>query len=315
MKTTISVLIRLLITALILTILFFKIDFSKVLGTIKTCNISLFSFSFLLFVSLYYLGLWRWQMLLSALKLQAPFKKIISAFSGGLFFNLFLPSTIGGDVARIYSLISHTGEGGKVAATVVVDRLSGFLALTFISILSILIGGHLVESKSVVIIVGLIALIFIAITLLMFSKRASKALCLIFNFFHLKKIEDIWIKISIALNLFRGDKILLFKNFLISLIIQGLNVVVIYLIALSLGVKTGLIYFFIIVPIIGVISTLPITIGGLGLRDASSILFYSKIGIPSNIAFSISLISFFFCTFVGIAGGIVYALTLRTRRI
>lgn len=315
MKTIISVLIRIIITALILTLLFLKINFGQVLAAIKSCNLYLFSSAFLLFACLYYFGLWRWQMLLTALKLRPPLKKIISAFSGGLFFNLFLPSTIGGDVARIYSLISHTGEGGKVAATVIVDRLSGFLALTFISVLSILIGGHLVDSKSVVIIVGLIALIFIVITLFMFSKRSSKSLALIFKFFRLTRIENIWIKISTALSLFRGDKILLFKNFLISLIIQGLNVVVIYLIALSLGVKTGMIYFFIIVPIIAVISTLPITIGGLGLRDASSILFYSKIGIPSNIAFSISLFSFFFVTFAGIAGGIIYALTLHTRRI
>ncbi|MEW6009372.1 MAG: lysylphosphatidylglycerol synthase transmembrane domain-containing protein [Candidatus Omnitrophota bacterium] len=315
MKTFFSVLIRLIITALILVVLFLKINFTQVFSTIKSCNLSLFTIAFLLFICLYFLGLWRWQMLLFSLKLHPPFKKIISAFSGGLFFNLFLPSTIGGDVARIYSLLSHTGEGGKVAATVIVDRLSGFLALTFISILSIIVGGRLIQSKSVIIIVVAIALTFTIITLLMFSRRTSKAFSSVFKFFHLERIENIWKRIFDALSLFRGNKMLLFKNFLISLIIQGSNVLAIYLIALSLGVKTGLIYFFIIVPIIAVISTLPITIGGLGLRDASSVLFFSKIGISSNIAFSISLISFFFVTFVGIAGGIIYAFSLHSRRL
>lgn len=315
MKPIISVLIRLFVTALILAFLFFKINFSQVITAITGCRKDIFLLALLLFFSTYYLGLLRWRMLLHALDLKPPFKRIVTAFSGGLFFNLTLPSTIGGDVARVYSLFSHTGEGSKVAATVILDRLSGFLALTCIAIVSLLIGYHLIESSAVIIVTTITAGVFFTLSLILFSRRAAKVVSFILIKLHLKRIENVWSKITEALNLFRNKKLLLLENFIISCLIQVSIVVATYLSALSVGVDSRMIYFFIVVPVIGVISTLPITIGGLGLRDASSVFFFAKIGIPSDLAFSVSLISFFFVTIIGVAGGIIYAFTLHTRRL
>jgi uncharacterized protein (TIRG00374 family) len=315
LKPIISLIIRLAVTVLILALLFFKINFSQVIGAIASCDKPLLTWAFLLFASTYYLGLLRWRMFLHGLGLEPPFKKIVSAFSGGLFFNLTLPSTIGGDVARVYSLFSHTGEGSKIAATVILDRLSGFLALTCIAIVSVCYGYRFIESTAIITVTALTAGVFSVITLILFSRRSAKVFSELLSFFHLKKAEGIWLKVSSAINIFRDKKRLLFKNFLISCIIQSSIVIATYLVALSVGAQSRMIYFFVIVPVIGVISTLPITIGGLGLRDASSILFFSKIGIPSNIAFSISLISFSFVTILGVIGGLVYAFTLHTRRL
>ncbi len=315
MKKIASLLIRLLVTSLILTVLFLKINFRQVSSTIATCNFSLFSLAFLIFISCYYLGLLRWQMLLHALDLKPPLRKIVIAFSGGLFFNLVMPSTIGGDVARTYTLFSHTKEGGKVAATVILDRLSGFLALNFIAILSLAFGWRFIDSKLVVLSIAIMTSTFSIIVMLLFSRRASNKLCSLLNFFKLHKVISLWMKVFNAILLFRQKKVVLLKNFIVSILIQGSSVLVFYLIAVSLGAQTRLLYFLILVPIIGAISTLPITIGGLGLRDASTILFFSKVGIAANIALATSLISFFFTTAVGVLGGIIYVLTLHTRRL
>jgi len=254
-------------------------------------------------------------MLLHALELRPPLSRIVTAFSGGLFFNMILPSTIGGDVARAYSLFSHTKEASKIVATVILDRLSGFLAVTFIAILSYAFGHSYINSPLIGWIILFIASIFIFISLLLFSRYISEKFCAFLRLLRLKKIEAVWLKIFNALSLFRDKKGVLFRNFLISLLIQGTLVIIFYLIALSLRANTKVIYFFVIVPIIQVISTIPITIGGLGLRDASAVLFFSKVFIPSEIAVSISLISFLFLVIVGVAGGIVYVLTLHTRRL
>lgn len=315
MKKFGSLLIRLFVTSLILTVLFLKINFRQVFSTISTCNFVLFSFAFLIFISTYYLGLFRWQMLLHALDLKPPLKKITIAFSGGLFFNLVMPSTIGGDVARTYTLFSHTKEGGKVAATVILDRLSGFLALNFIAILSLAFGWRFIDSPLVILSIAIMTSIFSLIVVLLFSRRASNKLCFLFNLFKLHKVTSLWMKVFNAIMLFRQKKSVLLKNFIVSVLIQGSSALVFYFVAVSLGAQTRLIYFFILVPIIGAISTLPITIGGLGLRDASSILFLSKVGIAANIALATSLISFFFTTIVGVLGGIIYVLTLHTRRL
>lgn len=315
MKRITSLLIRLVVTSLILAVLFLKINFRLVFSTIASCDLVLFVFSFLIFLFTYYLGLFRWQILLHGLDLKPPLKKITIAFSGGLFFNLIMPSTIGGDVARTYTLFSHTKEGGKVAATVILDRLTGFLALNFIAILALVCGSRYINNQMVIISIVIMTLAFTSIAMILFSRRASKKLCSLFDFLHLHKITLLWMKVFSAISLFRQKKGLLIKAFIVSIFIQTFSVIVTYLITISLGAQAKMLYFFILVPIIGAISTLPVTIGGLGLRDASSVLFFSKIGITANIALATSLITFFFSTAVGVLGGIIYVLTLRTRRL
>lgn len=227
---------------------------------------------------------------------------------------MILPSTVGGDIARAHSLFSHTKEASKIVATVMLDRLSGFLALTFIAILSFIFGCRYLDSPLVGWVILFIAFLFVFISLLLFSRRVSNKFSALLKFFRLHRIEEVWLKIFGAISLFKDKKDILFKNFLLSLLIQGFIPLVFYFIALSLGLNTKVIYFFIIVPIVSVISTIPITIAGLGLRDASAILFFSKVGVAQDIAFSLSLISFFFVITLGVIGGIVYAFTLHTKR-
>jgi hypothetical protein len=89
-----------------------------------------------------------------------------------------------------------------------------------------------------------------------------------------------------------------------------------YLIAASMGLKLKLIYFFVYIPIIGAVSMLPISIGGLGLRDAITIYFFGKAGVAKDLAFAMSLVNFSFILITGIAGGLIYyVFTVRNRRL
>jgi hypothetical protein len=66
-------------------------------------------------------------------------------------------------------------------------------------------------------------------------------------------------------------------------------------------------------PIIGAITLLPISIGGLGVRENLSVLFLAKIGISQNPAAAISLINFFFILIYGAIGGLIYVLAVHHR--
>jgi hypothetical protein len=100
-----------------------------------------------------------------------------------------------------------------------------------------------------------------------------------------------------------------------SLLVQIVSPLISFVIALSLGIKINIIYFFIFLPIIGAITLLPISIGGLGLRDATTIFFFAKAGVSKDLAFAMSLISFFFLLVYGAIGGLIYVLTVHHRRI
>jgi len=76
-----------------------------------------------------------------------------------------------------------------------------------------------------------------------------------------------------------------------------------------------MIYFFIFLPVIGAITLLPISLGGLGLRDATTIFFFAKIGVGKDLAFAMSLLSFSFLLFYGSIAGLIYFITVNHRKL
>jgi uncharacterized protein (TIRG00374 family) len=117
------------------------------------------------------------------------------------------------------------------------------------------------------------------------------------------------------LHTFRHRKDVIIKNVILSMFIQAVPPLTFYIIAASLGLKVSFGYFFIFLPIIGAITLLPISIGGLGLRDASTIIFFAKVGVAKDMAFAMSLLNFSFILIYGAIGGLIYVSTFRHRRV
>jgi hypothetical protein len=102
---------------------------------------------------------------------------------------------------------------------------------------------------------------------------------------------------------------------LLSILIQIASPVVFLLVGCALGIEAPGVYYFIIFPIVSAITMLPISIGGLGVRDALTVYFFSQIGVTRDLAFAMSLVSFFFICAWGAVGGLIYVLTVRHRRL
>jgi len=117
------------------------------------------------------------------------------------------------------------------------------------------------------------------------------------------------------IHIFRYNKRMILNNLIISFIIQTLSPISFYFIAKSIGLDLNIVYFFVFLPVIGAITLLPISIGGLGLRDATTIFFFAKVGVSKDLSFAMSLLSFAFILIYGVLGGIIYVLTVRHRRI
>jgi uncharacterized membrane protein YbhN (UPF0104 family) len=85
-------------------------------------------------------------------------------------------------------------------------------------------------------------------------------------------------------------------------------------VGLSLGIKIDIIHYLIFVPIISSVTVLPISIGGLGLRDNTAVVLFSTLGVAADKVVAMTLINFAFLFFVGIAGGLIYAIVLYGRK-
>jgi len=253
-------------------------------------------------------------MLLKALKIYLPLKRVISSFSAGIFFNLFLPSTIGGDLMRSIDLAAHTKRPKEVIATVFLDRLSGYIGLVTLALVSLLMGWKFIpDKKNVLLAVIIITGLLIAILFILFNRFVYSMINKLLHSPNAGKTRELLKNLHQEIHYFKRHKKIIIYNLIISLLIQAAGPFTFFIIALSLGIKVHLIYFFVFLPIIGAITLLPISIGGLGLREVTTTIFFAKVGVSHNLAIAMALINSLFIFICGGLGGLIYVLTVHHR--
>lgn len=316
-KRILSVLLRVSISIILLAILFKlnKIDIRSLANDIKGVNKLFLGTGFALFFLCYLLSFLRWRMLLLAAGIRVSLKKLISSFSGGAFFNVFLPSTIGGDLVRSADLTEHTRKAKEVIATVLLDRLSGYIGLVFVVLPAILLGRDLVLDRVVFSSIAVIIALLIIILLVLFNSFIYSKITKFLTTPGAEKIKEAIKDMHAEIHVFRHRRKIIVYNLLLSFLAQIITPVSIYFIALSLGVKINFIYFLIFMPIIGAITLLPVAIGGLGLRESLFVVYFAKAGVIKQLALAMSLLSFSFIVTYGAIGGLLYVLTVHHRRL
>lgn len=308
-----TILIRVCISAGILFFLFQRVDLGKIIQVIHNINKPILIFVYVLVLSSYIIGFFRWRMLLIGVGLNLTNLEIFQSFCIGFFSNLFLPSTIGGDFSRSVDLSLRSQKPRQVVASVLLDRLSGYSALAAVALAALLLGYKLIADIAVFFALGVMVILLTIILAILFNNFLFSRTSNLLRFFG--RVGQALGNLHYEVHKFRMKKKIILKNFFYSLIIQLIIPFSYYLISLALGTRINLIYFFILIPIIAAITALPVSIGGLGLREASSMYFFTTVGMPAEIALTISLLSFFIIFSFGLVGGIVYVFTFSGRRL
>jgi len=310
-------LLRISISAVLLVVLFKvnKIDIPALGADIKSADKALLLIGFIIFFLVYILGFLRWRMLLKAAQINIPIKRLITSFSGGIFFSIVLPSTIGGDVVKTADLAEHTRKAKEVIATVLLDRLSGYIGLVLVILPAILLNRDLMRDKVVISSISAIVIILVIILLVLFNKFIYSKITSFLAAPGAGRIKEAIKDLHHEIHVFQQHRKLIIYNLALSFIVQIIMPVSVYFIALSLGIKADFISFLIFLPIIGAITLLPIAIGGLGLRESLFVVYFAKVGVAKQLALAMSLLSFSFVLFYGAIGGLIYVLTIHHRRL
>jgi uncharacterized protein (TIRG00374 family) len=318
LKRFFSLSLRFGISIILVAVLFKfnKIDLYSLVAEIRAADKGLLALAFLIFFFIYVLCLFRWEMLLRALDFKLPLKRIILSFCGGIYFSLLLPSTVGGDLTRSIDLGTHTRKPRTIVASVLLDRLSGYVGLVTLVLFSLFLGRQLIkDDQGILIPIAIIISILLVILAVLFNKSLYSLINRLLGSPKAGKIREGIKNLHEELHIFRHKKKVILFNLALSLFIQSITPLTAYIIALALGIKIDIVYFFIFLPIIGAITLLPISIGGLGLRENMTIFFLAKAGIDQNSALAISLINFSFIVFYACIGGLVYVFGIRQRQL
>jgi len=316
-KQVLGMVLRLAASVVLLILLFKfqKVDVGRLIENIRLADRGFLIAAFLVNLAAYSLCLWRWRMLLKALDIHLPLKRIIISFSGGIFFSSLLPSTIGGDVVRTVDLAAHTKRAKEVLTTVFLDRLSGCVGMAIVAIAALIFGWRFIHDRSVLFTVAAITAIMFFVLFVLFNNFLFSKINKFLHSPNAGRFRKALKGLHEEIYYFKRNKKIMFKNLFLSVFIQLGGPLSFYVTALSLGQKINPIYFLIFLPIIGAITLLPISIGGLGLRENITVFFFTKIGMSAELAAAMSFINSIIILILAAIGGVIYVLTLHHRRI
>ena len=236
---------------------------------------------------------WRWRLLLVASGVHAPFSVVVRQYFIGIFVNNFLPSTIGGDVAKVYLLGRDHGYRA-VAASVLLDRLLGVgflaalaavmlwtrvmpspvLAAARLAVSGVALGSLLVLTVAAVGTGGLSARVS-------WMGRGAVSVA--------ERLQRLRFNMTAALT-----SPALLGQVAAVVIGYSLGVAAIYVIfvATQVGHAPPFPMMLGVVMTTAVLSNIPISLNGLGVREQLHVLLLAPLGVPREAAIAISLLLF-----------------------
>jgi uncharacterized protein (TIRG00374 family) len=317
LKDRISTLLKIAVSLGLIAYLFVRMDLTQVGEALKSANYWYLVPAAVFFVAAMTNSGLKWYVLLRAQNIQIPFRAVLGYTYVGFFFNNFLPANVGGDVMRGYGLARYTEQGAEAAVSVVVDRIVGLMAFMSSAVVAVLVAVFVLDQGNLKGIeeAALVGLAAIAATFgLILSRRARALVGRLFALKPLAPFAPIYQRLSDALNAYRHSYKALALAFCIALLTMVLTSFTDYFIVQALGGGIPLIYIFIFNPIIAFVLAFPISIGGLGITQAVYPFFYGLVGIPANLAFTVSLLKQLIIYATSLIGGVLWWRHGRRRR-
>ncbi len=305
-KKIVVSLAKLLCSGGLLFILYRKIPLHALQGVLATVNYGyLVPIAVLLFINTV-LSAWKWRLLLLADAVDIPLLTLTTTYLIGSFYNLFLPSSIGGDSYRIYDVAQKSREGVRSAASVFADRFSGFLALVILSLLSSVLVAR--QFANLMFFIGplLILLLLLFILIALVKQKPVRWLLKLTRLDRFTVITRLTEKFFLSFACYGADKQLLTRVMAISFAFQLSVICIVYLLSLALHASVPFYYFSAFVPLISLLEALPISIYGLGLRDAGYVFFFGWAGMSNLETRSLALLYLGVTVCYSLLGGVVY---------
>gem|GEM_PF-438650 len=294
-------LLRMVISLGLVFLLFHKVDLDKFLTSILSSKKEFLIIGYALGICNVMVCTLRWRILLWDRNINVSFYQLMKIYFIGMFFNIFFPTGYGGDAVRGFKLYKLTSAMSDSISSVVMDRLVGFSALLAISILSLGLSLDFINTKICLSVFG-IALLFFMGVWFFFSGYIVRFVGFVLRMIKLERYMSSVNDFHETIRSYKDSKGVLLSIFVISILAHSIMIFSIYLFSLSIGVEIPLIYFFLFVPVINIVTLAPVSVSGIGVREAGFIYFFSMVQVSASHSFLISILFFSQLVFVGLIG-------------
>jgi len=270
LKRLLKTVLKFAVTATALYFVIRKINVADVLELYRQSNLLLILAALVAFALSKLVSAIRLNVYFTAIDLKLKAKTNLELYLLGMFYNLFLPGGIGGDGYKIYLLQKNYQTGTKkIFGAVLADRLSGMVALVVLA----LIGISFLNLAS-----SFFHLAFLLITLVLLA-----------YYLFIKWVYPYFLKINLV-------------TYLYAFAVQLLQVACAWFLLLALGEQEHHLAYIVIFLVSSAVAVLPISIGGVGVRELTFLYGSQLLNVDINIAVGISFLFYLITAVVSLAG-------------
>ena len=247
----------------------------------------------------------RWSLLLQKFNMQQPILESLRYYLIGGFYGTVLPGLIGSDVVRL-SLSSKQSSKSKALLTISIlfERSCGIMVLLMMAATTAMFVPILLDGDQIIanVISWLAITIFILLALFLGIIKIGPD-----RWFTFSREKYSWKKkISILLGNFRSLTLcMLFFIILLSFIAHLFDILGTFFLAKALNIEQSFSIFLLLMPIVYVLTILPISIGGIGMREGALTFFLVKAGVLASDAILLAFVIYFNRVLVGLVGGLI----------
>ena len=314
MKKRLTTIIKLLISLALMAFLFWKFDVNW--GKITSQIVAPWFIIVDLFVPIIFCQFFsinRWKVFLAMQGIEESYWTLLKINLISLFQGVALPSAQGFDVFRMYHIEKlHPDKKGQASGTVIVERIIGLILLIAFACVCLPFVVSKVENAQKSIRVLLILIVCISAGLFFIQSKIIYRLYAEKHFKNkrLEAILDYIRKLHAALMNFPYRKVLLPSIPFIAGF-QFFTIFSVYLLFKAFGCDVSLVDNMAMYPIISILSIVPVTIGGFGVRESFFVYFYKELGVDPEIAIAVSIMNYLvLCVFPALIGGVLWIIDI-----
>ena len=309
MKKSISLPIRIAVSITLMYYLIRKSHMQTLVSTILSARWEWLGLAVFTVCSGIVISALRWKMLLDSQGIMMPFKKLFSFYMIGLFFNNFLPTSIGGDAVRVTKAARESREPHHVVSSVIVERATGFLCVSCIASVAMFAGYRNIPRNPYVFWTVILMTPFFLALAYAFTRRRIFGWLVSAGAWLSVNIKTHMNNIYASLHDFKGRTKTLIRVILLGFVFQFIKAILpVYFISRALGMDTGFYYFLVFMPVITLLTMIPVSLNGIGIREGSFVFFFGMVGYTPEQALSVSLLAYAVLVIFGICGGVTYIL-------
>lgn len=294
------------VTGLFFFLLFRKLDAHEFMLTLRDARWHILLAGFAVLWAAHYICTFRWRMLMRPLMPALSLARLFGIYCIGLFFNLAFPTVVGGDLVKMYYAGKPSGRfAGSFAATFL-DRDAGMLAMMAIACTATLFHRVQIPGLPVVFVIWAVSVAFVVANLFLFAPQLHAAFTALLHRVGVSRIAGKVEAVFRAFKVMARNPGALSGALLISFVNQLLVMSVTWIVAKGLGLDIPFRYVLIFVPVITLISMIPVSFNGMGLREYASVSLFGAIGLDREACLALGLLSSAIVLVSAVPGGILY---------